>query len=106
MSMARRSPAQALPALALGDGRSAARAIARAARTRTLDLYPHTPRAAVTVQRHVGHVHRGFHFDDAALLGLAAGLAVPLDQVHALHDDPLLLGDHTQHAAHGAGVIA
>src|SRR5216683_2986642 len=57
-------------------------------------------------QHHVGEVNRPLALDDPALPQLLGGLLVLLDHVDALHHHPALLGDHAQHLALLAALLA
>src|SRR6185503_3514031 len=57
-------------------------------------------------QHHVGEVDRPLPLDDAALPHLLGGLLVLLDPVEALHHHPALLGDHPEHLALLAALLA
>src|SRR5689334_3781327 len=62
--------------------------------------------ALVAHEHHVGGVNRRLLFDDAACLLRPARLTVPLHDIEPLDDHGVLVGQHAQHLAGLAALLA
>src|SRR5262245_43859417 len=77
-----------------------------AAVAQRLDARPRGLAALPADQHHVREVQGALALDDAALTDLLGRSLMPLDEVHPLDDHPLLLGQHDEHLAPLALLLA